>query len=112
MKEVLHVRTTTQKRCVDLLATEGRRQRQIPTCDSLREAQKVWRYAFLLAGEDRSCPSKTRRHLVDDQVDVVRATEPLRFAKEATRMDEHSRGSLHERLDDERGNLGCSTGEL
>src|SRR5688572_27508281 len=55
--------------------------------------------------EQRPGSAEAGRDLVDDQVHVMGSTE-LRDAREkAGRMHEHSRGSLDQRLDHERGDL-------
>ena len=60
---------------------------------------------FLLAGEERPGPAEADGHLVGDQQRVVPAGQLAEPAQIALGMDDHPRRPLHQRLDDDGGDL-------
>ena len=90
---------------VDLLGRQGRGERQIAAGDALGEAQEIGRDRLLLAREHRPGAAEAGRDLVADEEHVVLGAELARGAQEAGRLQQHAGGALHQRLDDERGEL-------
>ena len=69
----------------------------------LRDAEEVGRDAGVLAREEPSRASEAGRHLVGDEERPVATGERMQRAQVGRRMRPHAGGTLHQRLDDDRG---------
>ena len=75
------------------------------------EAEQVGLDAFVLDGEHSPGAPEAGRHLVADQQRAVPARQLAQRRQVAGRLRPHAGGALHERLDDERGDLAAVRGE-
>lgn len=95
----------TEEALVDPLRGKRRRERHVAVRQTLPQAEEVGRDALLLAGEHRPGPAEAGRDLVGDEEDVVGVAELANPPQVAGRLHENAAGPLHERLDDDRGDL-------
>ncbi len=99
------------ERLVDLVAGEHQRQRQVAAADALREAEEVRPHAGLLAGEEGAGASAADRDLVEDQVHAVAVAQRAHQLEVERIVHRHAGGALHQRLDDEGGDVVGALGE-
>ena len=105
MVEGLRPQVGAEERAEHVARRHRGRHGQVPAGDPLAHTHEVGPHAALLGGEQRPGAPESGRHLVADEQGArltAGLAEPLHIGR---RGAQHARGTLHQRLDDDRGEL-------
>lgn len=108
VKEVSEIARRTQECVVHARARKGRRKRERSARDAFTERQQIRFEGKLLEGKHGPGPAEARRDLVDDdERDDLPQARVARCGNDA-----HPGRRLHERLDDDGGNVTVEGGRI
>jgi len=93
------------KRFVNGVARHDQRQRQIAPADPLGQAQEIRPDGGLFASEKSTCSAAAHRDFVSDQVDLITVAQAAHGLKVGCVVHGHAARALHQRLDDDRGDV-------
>ncbi len=90
---------------VDFITRHHQRQRQVAAADALGKAQEVRPHAGLLASEEGAGAAAADGDFVEDQMDPMAVAQFAHQLQVQRIVHRHAGGALHQRLDDDGGDL-------
>ena len=91
--------------CEDFIARQHERQRQIAAADAFRQTQEVRPDAGLLAGEEGAGAAAADGDFIGDQMHAVLVAQCAQTGEIRRVVHGHAGRALHQRLDDDGGDL-------